>query len=140
VFHSTKAAMTDTSIKKIAMIVEDEAVIRLMAVDFLRELGFASIEAASAQEALALMGGRADTLAFMMIDMGLPDRSGAELAGELRRNHRSLPILIASGQPSAELETRIAADPLMGFLGKPYTAEMLGQALKAIGIDKTGPS
>ena len=47
--------MRDTSEKPAILIVEDEPLIRMTAVDFVEDAGFKAIEACNADEALALL-------------------------------------------------------------------------------------
>ncbi len=55
--------------------------------------------ATSATEALELADA-AGTLDAVILDLGLPDRDGLEVARELRRRNASLPILILTARDS----------------------------------------
>jgi signal transduction histidine kinase len=116
------------------LVIEDEALVRMVAVDALAALGFRVEAAASATEAInkvRLLNGRIDAA---VIDIGLPDRSGDALAAELRALDAKLPIVIASGYRDPELERRLADDPALGFIGKPYDSDGLAATLAAVGI------
>jgi CheY-like chemotaxis protein len=114
------------------LVVEDDTLVRTLAVDLLEELGFAVEEAASAAE--ALQKAEASLPDGVMIDLGLPDRPGHEVASSLRQSHPKLPILIASGASDADVKDRVKGDPATVILGKPYTIETLERALKSLGM------
>ena len=79
------------------LIVEDEILVRMFAVDVLEDAGFEAAQAANGAEALEHYRARSADLAAVIIDLGLPDRSGDEVAAELRGLNATLPIVIASG-------------------------------------------
>jgi DNA-binding response OmpR family regulator len=120
------------------LIVEDEMLVRMFAVDALEDVGFQVLQAGDAAEAIAALTGVAPVQA-VIVDMGLPDRSGDQLAAEMRAQRQDLPILIASGRSERELKDRFASDPRVGVLVKPYTASMLVGALNALGIKAPNP-
>lgn len=113
--------------------------VRMFAVDALEDVGFQVLQAGDATEATTALREAAD-VAAVIVDMGLPDRSGDELAAEMRARLRDLPILIASGRSERELKDRFAADRRIGVLVKPYTAAMLIGALAQLGVQAPSPS
>jgi DNA-binding response OmpR family regulator len=116
------------------LIVEDEPLVRMFAVDALEDSGFQVSQAADAAEALAALS-RSDTdLRAVIVDVGLPDRSGDLLATEMRALRADLPIVVASGRSERELKDRFANDPRIAVLVKPYTSPMLLDALASLGI------
>jgi CheY-like chemotaxis protein len=114
------------------LVVEDDSLVRALAVDFLSELGLAAEEAGSAAEALVKIDD--PDLTGLVIDIGLPDQDGDEIASGFRRTHPHLPIIIASGRGEAELTQKFAGDARIRIVSKPYTLDSLEQALKAVGI------
>jgi DNA-binding response OmpR family regulator len=120
------------------LIVEDELLVRMFAVDALEDVGFHVLQAGDAKEAAAALAGALDVSA-VIVDMGLPDRPGDQLAGEMRAQLQNLPILIASGRSERELKDRFAADQRIGVLVKPYTASMLIGALASLGVAAPSP-
>jgi PAS domain S-box-containing protein len=84
-----------------ALLVDDEELVRASTADMLTELGYAVVEAGSAEEALRLVNsGLAPDL--VVTDHLMPGQSGSELAHELRGRWRDLPILLVSGFAEAE--------------------------------------
>jgi DNA-binding response OmpR family regulator len=120
------------------LIVEDEILVRMFAVDALEDVGFQVLQAGDATEAMTALAGKLD-VAAVIVDMGLPDRSGDQLAAEMRAQLQTLPILIASGRSERELKDKFVADSRIGVLVKPYTAAMLIGALDALGVPAPSP-
>jgi DNA-binding response OmpR family regulator len=120
------------------LIVEDEILVRMFAVDALEDVGFQVLQAGDASEAMTALAGKLD-VAAVIVDMGLPDRSGDQLAAEMRAQLQTLPILIASGRSERELKDKFVADSRIGVLVKPYTAAMLIGALDALGVPAPSP-
>lgn len=126
----------DTASTPCVLIVEDEILVRMFAVDVLEEAGYRVEQAATGAEAFARFEST-PLLAAAIIDLGLPDRPGDEVAAELRDQRASLPILIASGRSERELKDRFATDPRVAILAKPYTEPMLLDALRRLGVDRS---
>ena len=120
------------------LVVEDEALIRMVTVDTLETLGFQVAEAGSATEAVKVLQS-ACAIEAALIDMGLPDRKGDVLLGELRQIKPTLGIVIASGYSTDNLRKRVTEDRITRLLPKPYDGRQLEAALKAIGLDAPVP-
>jgi CheY-like chemotaxis protein len=116
-----------------ALLVEDEALVAMVAEEFLAELGFEAICARNAAEAMQIVGSR-DSLAVALIDVGLPDERGDLLAKRLRQLKPDMPILMASGYDQGDLRSRFVGDTGVGVLSKPYTESDLARALEELGL------
>jgi CheY-like chemotaxis protein len=114
------------------LVVEDDSLVRALAVDFLSELGLAAEEAGSAAEALGKIND--PDITALVIDIGLPDQDGDTIASGLRQTHPHLPIIIASGRGETELTQKFSGDARVRIVGKPYTLDSLEQALKEVGV------
>jgi CheY-like chemotaxis protein len=117
------------------LVVEDETLIQLLAVDYLQEIGLKVDVASSGTDALnklRLIPGGVDAV---VIDLGLPDRKGDALVHEIRAIYPSLPIVIASGGGGQEkLRSLFKGVSLISVVNKPYSADELTAALRAVGI------
>lgn len=103
--------------KAAILIVEDEALIRMAAVDFVEDAGFATVEASNADDALTILfHGQPVSGVFSDIDMpGTLD--GIELARTVRQLMPEMPVVLASGR---DLATRDALPSGVKFFSKPY--------------------
>ncbi|HEU4652801.1 MAG TPA: response regulator [Steroidobacteraceae bacterium] len=122
------------------LLVEDELLVRMFAVDVLEESGFKIEEAGTAQEALDLLAKDPSAPVAAVIDLGLPDRAGDALADEVRKLHPQLPIVIASGRSEREIRDRFATDSRVAALVKPYTASLLLETLSKLGVAVSEPN
>ena len=118
--------------QKRVLVVEDEMLIRMLAVDMLEDLGFASDEAGTAAEALQKLQVSGANYAMIFLDIGLPDKRGDELIKEVRGFNPGIPLLIASGESKGDLKARLDSFAPIGYLGKPYDQDRLTAALAAL--------
>ena len=119
------------------LLVEDEALVAMAAVDKLNELGFEVVAAATAQAAVnhisADRGGSGGAqFEFAVVDFGLPDRPGDQLIAELKALRPDLPIIVASGYAEDVLRGRIKPDDGFAFLNKPYDLAGLQRAIDTV--------
>jgi CheY-like chemotaxis protein len=115
-----------------ALLVEDEALVAMIAEEALTSLGFEPTSARNAAEAMNEFTRREPSLA--VIDVGLPDAKGDELAMRLRALSPDLSIVVASGYDEGELKAKFASDPKVAVLPKPYTEDDLARATEALGF------
>lgn len=109
-----------------ALLVDDEALVRMSTADMLMDLGFEVVEAGSAEEALQLIeeGAAPDLL---VTDHLMPGINGAELAHMLRGIQPALPVLVVSGY--AEVD---GLAPELPRLTKPFRNAELAASISAL--------
>lgn len=111
----------------IILVVEDDAIVRMLIVDVLEELEFEVLEAADAEEALVQVQDNGQVIDLMMTDVGLPDMDGKQLATKVRELRPSLPILFASGYAES-----LDVPPGMAVIGKPFSIDQLRDKVSGI--------
>ncbi len=110
--------------------VEDDAVIRDVAVEYLQEHGYTVIEAATAEDAMqCLAGGPVPLLAVTDIDLG-EGRSGLEFADWLHERWPELNVIFASGRLD-RLKGR-APDSRETCLAKPFRLTKLVELVRSV--------
>jgi CheY-like chemotaxis protein len=114
------------------LLVEDEALVAMIAADTLEELGYDVVQVGTAKAALEQAGTDCARFALAVIDMGLPDRPGHELVAELRKICPSLPIIVASGYAESEVRRRCETDQRFAFLAKPFEQATLRAAIDSL--------
>ena len=130
-----EAKASTSATRKAVLFVEDEAMIRLNAVEVLQDEGFTVEEAGNAGDALAMISGEPEKFGAAVIDIGLPDSRGDDLAIKLRAAYPDLAIVIASGDRGDKAREHFAKDPLTAFADKPYELEGLAKRLRALKSD-----
>jgi DNA-binding response OmpR family regulator len=118
--------------ERYALLVEDELLVAMVAMDVLDELGFHVLEASSAARALELARDHYGGIAFAMVDLGLPDRPGEELVCELRELYPTLPIIIASGKGVDAIDEDVRSLANVAFVTKPYDFERLRVTIERV--------
>ena len=114
---------------EVVLLVEDEALVRGMAVRLLRRLGYSVIEAKDGPSALALV--KPDIrIDLLLTDVMLPGTmTGPRLAEELKQLRPDLPVLFASGYSREIIELGAQAGASVQFLAKPYDRRKLAKAV-----------
>jgi DNA-binding NarL/FixJ family response regulator len=96
-----------------------------------RSLGGATWgEAAGAAEALRLV--EAEPWDVVLLDLSLPDASGLETLGELRRRRPTLPVLVMSMHPAAQFAPAALAAGASGYLAKGSDPETIAAAVRGV--------
>lgn len=116
------------STKPLVLLVEDDALIRLDAVETLIEAGFAVLDAANARQALDLLSAH-DDITILFTDIEMPGTmDGLRLAELVRARWPRIKIVVTSGHP------RFRADIEMpgAFIPKPYDTGRVAQTLRAL--------
>lgn len=113
----------------VVLVVEDEPLVRALAVDVLEEAGFEVIEAPTADYALIVLERRSD-ISVIFTDVEMPGRlNGFELARIVQDHHQRVRIIVGSGR--VRPGTGDIA-PHAVFLAKPYAADALVRAVQSM--------
>lgn len=122
------AAATPTGQGQSVLIVEDDPSVRLLIADVLAELGYRSVEASEAGEAIRVLASSAQ-LDMMISDVGLPGMNGRQLA-EIAREHRpELPILFVTGYAENAAIRAGFLGTNMGMITKPFALDTLAHKI-----------
>lgn len=113
----------------VVLVVEDEPLLMMNAVEMIADLGFEVLEARHAEEAIAIMEKRTD-VHIVFSDVHMPgSMDGLKLAHYVRDRWPPVKIITTSGK------ARLAVEELPHggrFLPKPYSAADLETALREI--------
>jgi len=119
----------------VILVVEDDPLLRMLAVQFVNEAGFEPLEACNADQAIATMESCSD-IAVLFTDINMPgSMDGLQLAHVVRRRWPAIEILIVSGL----VRLQQADLPTNGrFLRKPYSAQAMIADLHSL-VSHTAP-
>jgi CheY-like chemotaxis protein len=111
------------------LIVEDEPLLRMLAIEVVEEAGFVVLEAGDADEAIALLESRPD-ISLLFTDINMPgSMDGLKLAHAVRDRWPPVKILVVSGHArprQADLPANCR------FVGKPYRAAAMVEELRSL--------
>jgi CheY-like chemotaxis protein len=108
--------------RRLVLVVEDEPDFAQVLLDLAHELGYRCIVSGTASEALKLAQDSAPKA--ILLDIGLPDRSGLVVLQELKANPktRHIPVHVVSASDRSEAALHLGA---IGHAVKPTTREQL---------------
>jgi CheY-like chemotaxis protein len=112
------------------LVVEDDKLVRQYVVTQVRSLGYATLEAANALEALAIIDNHPGVdLLFTDIIMPGP-MNGRQLADEAARHRPQLKTLFTSGYTENAIQHHGRLDPGVHLLAKPYRKPELARMIR----------
>ena len=103
-------------------VVDDDESFRHATMSFIRSLGYAVIQFASAEAFLKSDLHETDCL---ISDVEMPGMNGVELQGKLIAQGHHLPIIFMTAFPEIKSRAQALAAGAIGFLAKPFNDEML---------------
>jgi len=111
------------------LVVEDEMILRMRAVDIVEDAGFNPVEAVNADEAISILEKRSD-ISLLFTDIQMPgSMDGLKLAHAVHDRWPSIKIILVSGQVRPS-EAERPADSR--FVGKPLGFEEMVDHLQAM--------
>ncbi len=111
-----------------AILIEDEAALRLATTQTLELGGFRVQACASAEEAQALL--RADFAGVVVSDVRLPGKSGLDLLAQVTALDAELPVIIVTGHGDVGMAVAAMRSGAYDFIEKPFAAERLLDAVR----------
>jgi CheY-like chemotaxis protein len=113
------------------LVVEDDATVRLILGDVLKELGYNVLLASDARPAIPIL--QSDRrIDLMMSDVVLPHINGRKLAEIARASRPDLKILFVTGYAENATYRADFLGPGMDMLTKPFAVEALGAKVRAM--------
>jgi two-component system cell cycle sensor histidine kinase/response regulator CckA len=114
------------------LLVEDEAVVRQSAREFLNLNGYTVLEAKNGEDALRIARDHAGPIDLMITDVVMPHLGGAKLAGELARERPAMKVLFVSGYAENTVLRHGAIDVTNNFLQKPFSLKALARKIREV--------
>jgi PAS domain S-box-containing protein len=107
------------------LLVEDEEMVRRLARRVLEGTGYAVLEAATGDEAIAIANRRDQRIDLIITDVIMPGMSGQELSAKLREQRPGIPVLYVSGYSEEAITQHGQLLPNTAFLQKPFSPAAL---------------
>jgi signal transduction histidine kinase/CheY-like chemotaxis protein len=112
---------------EIVLVVEDELVVRSLIVEVLGELGYETLEASNAQEAIPILESE-QRIDLMISDVGLPGMNGRQLADFAQSSKPELKVLLATGYAEGSNASDYLASN-MEIITKPFAIDAIANKI-----------
>lgn len=113
------------------VVVEDEPLLRMAALDLVENAGFAAVEARDAEEAIAILQTRTD-IRVVLVDADMPgSMTGLKLAAAIRDRWPPIQMVITSSNAWLD-DSTIPAHTV--FYPKPYSESEVAATLKRLAL------
>jgi two-component system cell cycle sensor histidine kinase/response regulator CckA len=119
------SADTSAPLSATVLVVDDDRVVREVAVRSLEMIGVDSLTAVDGLDALAVLALRAADIDLVLLDLTMPRMSGEETFQALRAIDPKVRVILSSGYNQHDAASRFGGKGLVGFLQKPYRARDL---------------
>jgi CheY-like chemotaxis protein len=113
------------------LLVEDEDAVRAVARHVLQRHGYAVIETARPEDALALADGT-QAVDLLLTDIVMPGVGGRALAAQFTARRPGTRVLFMSGYPAAAIGRHQMLDRGLAFLQKPFSAAALAEKVREV--------
>lgn len=114
----------DTPTRPTILVVDGEVLVRHAIADYLRDCGYAVIEAATAEEAQIVLAEATLVIAAMLCDVSLPgEMNGFQLRKWLAANRPDVPAILAGSVASAAKAAAELCDERPD-IGRPYDPQL----------------
>jgi two-component system, cell cycle sensor histidine kinase and response regulator CckA len=114
----------------VLLVDDDEALLGTMG-DILELNGFSTRAAANGWDALAMLTEMEPPPAVAVVDLGLPDMDGLDLAARLRARQGRVQVVILTGNASVESAIRAVREQNCDYLVKPVQPDQLMRTLRS---------
>ncbi len=116
----------------LAMVVDDESIMRKVASAILGEMGFEVIIAEDGEEGFQRFLENKDKLQIVILDLMMPKKSGDDCLIEMKKHNTDIRVLLASGFKKDQRLKKIANYEYVHFIEKPYSFDQLSKAVKKL--------
>ena len=115
------------------MLVEDEAALRFLAEEYLKNLGYEVYSTENASEALSVLTSNTE-IDLLFSDVVMPGGiDGYQLVEKARQLRPSIKVLLATGYASQEQAKQNTAEEMTDvILYKPYSQSILAQRIRRV--------
>jgi len=127
-----EAKRADHTGKGTVLLVEDEDAVRAFASRALASRGYTVLEAASGEEALAIVAEKGGEISLVISDVVMPEMDGPTLLKELRKRGVMIKIIFISGYAEDAFEKNLEGEEDFAFLPKPFSLKQLAEAVKTV--------
>jgi DNA-binding NtrC family response regulator len=115
--------------KGLVLVVDDEAIMRKIAVKVLDDAGFDVITAEDGEQGMELFREHHNKIQLVLLDMVLPKKLGRDVYLEMRDIKPDVNVLLNSGFEVDDAVEELLKLGVKHFIEKPYTFQALSSAI-----------
>jgi len=114
---------------ELILVVDDEPEVLKLTKAILEQFGYSVLTAKDGREAVTLYSEQSSRIQLVITDLMMPKIDGAGVARVIRQSDQNLPIIVASGFGSDEIQSDLSTLGIQTFLKKPFNATHLLQTI-----------
>lgn len=102
------------------LLIDDEEIVLDVVCQMVRKMGYEVLAARSGAEALKIYKRWHDRIDVVILDMMMPDMSGAETLARLQKIKKDVKVLLSTGYGLNDQAAEMMSRGCAGFMDKPY--------------------
>jgi two-component system, cell cycle sensor histidine kinase and response regulator CckA len=114
------------------LVVDDEEMVRRLAVRILVGQGYRVLDVNSGDEAVRMLQRAAHRIDGVLTDLAMPGLGGRQLGETISRCWPRVRVIYMSGFPAKRMVNEGALNPSDPFVQKPFTAEQLTRKVREV--------
>ena len=116
----------------VVLVVDDEETIRTVTSNLLKKVGYEVLTAEDGPAAIELFRKHADEVAYVLLDMTMPNLSGPETLEKIREIRSDARVILMSGYSEVEALSHFGEGAPAGFLQKPFGPDEIQAVFKKL--------
>ncbi len=128
----TTSERESTGGRETILVVEDEEMLRELALEVLTSKGYNVVTAADGEEAVNLFKGNGHDVSLIVSDLGLPKLGGKKALQAIRRVNSSVKFIVVSGYLDPKERSELFECRVSEIIPKPYTPTQLERAVRHV--------
>jgi len=117
---------------RLVLIVDDDELVRQATAAMLEHLGYRVLLAADGTEGLALFLDHTEEIDWVLLDLTMPEMSGAETFNAMRTIQPGVRVILTSGYSQQDATWQLGGQAPSGFLQKPFELPDLELLLRTL--------
>jgi CheY-like chemotaxis protein len=126
--HATQNKNNDND--RTILYIDDEKTVLEVGSLMLQKLGYNVLVANNGYRAIQIL--KENKVAFVILDMLMPDMNGYEIYHQLKKIQPKIKVLLASGYTGDQSEERLESIGFDGYLQKPFNLKQLSEKIENI--------
>ena len=118
--------------KETILVVEDDRMVRRLAVDILRRQGYRVLEATEGGEALVMCEKEKNPIDLILTDIVMPHMSGPELIERLKQVRKDFKVLYMTGYTDETIVNHGILEAGIELIHKPFTIVKLSRKVREV--------